>query len=317
MIRTFLMTTILATPVAADPLVMTDIAPVHSLVAAVMGDVGAPDVLISGIASPHHYDMRPSDARKVAQADLIIWTGPALTPWLADPITSLASGAAQLVLLDTEGWSPRTGGAHDHGDHEEHGEHDDHADHDDHDDHADHDDHDDHATDGIDPHAWLDPVVAQVWLGEIASALATADPANADIYRANAAAEIMALDALMTQTQAVLAKVAGRSYLTAHDALGYFEDRFDMPAAGHLSDTDDAAPGPAHISGLRAQLVDDGITCLLVEPGPDTSLADILSEGTAISVSEVDPTGMLLTPGPALYRDLITAMAQNLADCLS
>jgi zinc transport system substrate-binding protein len=111
--------------------------------------------------SVHDYQMRPSDAGALSGADVVIWTGAGLTPWLSEPIETLASGAAHLELLATPGWtalpmrkSAAFDDGHDHG-HDDHG-HDDHG-HEDHghDDHG-HDDHghDDHGHDdhGHDDH---------------------------------------------------------------------------------------------------------------------------------------------------------------------
>ncbi|MEC8041367.1 MAG: zinc ABC transporter substrate-binding protein [Pseudomonadota bacterium] len=75
-----------ATTALADvPRVVTDIAPVHALVAQVMGDLGAPDLLVDPGSSPHSYAMRPSQARALEKADLVFWIGEPLTPWLEGP----------------------------------------------------------------------------------------------------------------------------------------------------------------------------------------------------------------------------------------
>ena len=164
------------TAIAETPQVAVDIAPVHSLVARVMEGVGTPDLIVQPGASPHEYNLRPSEASALQNADLVFWIGPDLTPWLTDTIATLAPDANTTVLLDADGITElefRESAlfeAHDHSDHadDDHDDHDDHADeghddHDDHDDHADegqddhgdhddHDDHDDHADEGQDDH---------------------------------------------------------------------------------------------------------------------------------------------------------------------
>jgi len=164
------------TALADVPNVAVDIAPVHSLVARVMEGVGTPDLVIQQGASPHQYNLRPSEAAALQDADLVFWVGPDLTPWMEDAVETLASGAVVTTLLDADGVTLlefREGAlfeAHSHGDDEhdhehEHDDHDDHA-HDDHaddhdhahdeghDDHAHEDEHDDHAHD--DDHAHED-----------------------------------------------------------------------------------------------------------------------------------------------------------------
>lgn len=137
---------------ADAPRVATDIAPVHSLVAQVMDGVGTPDLIVEPGASPHGYALRPSQARMLQKADLVIWVGHDLTPWLEKPVETLASKAQMLELLEAEGThllAYREEGGHD--DHEE-----DHADEDGHDheeDHADADDDKDHGHDAKHDHA--------------------------------------------------------------------------------------------------------------------------------------------------------------------
>ena len=140
------------TVAAADvPNVMTDFGPTRSIVASIMDGVGAPDVLLAPSDDPHHFSLRPSQARQLSNADIVVWVGGSLTPWLTDPLANLADDALTLSLLNTEGWEKlkiRGNHAHgaddddDHDDHEEHTGHDDHND--DHDDHAAEKDHDEH-----------------------------------------------------------------------------------------------------------------------------------------------------------------------------
>ncbi len=110
-----------------------------------MGDLGAPVLLLERGASEHDFQLRPSQAADLADADLVVWIGPELTPWLDRALDGIGGGSAQLALLSAEGTTLRDfaeDGAHMHGDekagHEDHG-HEEHG----HDDHA----HEDHAKD--------------------------------------------------------------------------------------------------------------------------------------------------------------------------
>ena len=157
LVRTaFLATTILASSTTfaqADAKVIASIKPVHSLVAAVMEGVGTPDLLVEGAGSPHTYSLKPSQARKLQDADLVFWMSHDLEAFLEKSIEGIATDAKSVPLMDTHGLIKldfREGGAFDahahddHDDHKDHDDHDDYKDHDDHDDHDDHKDHDDH-----------------------------------------------------------------------------------------------------------------------------------------------------------------------------
>jgi len=353
-------------PAMADvPRVAVDIAPVHALVAQVMAGVGAPDLVIPATASPHAYALRPSEAAALQGADLIVWVGPELTPWLTGALDTLADDAARLGLLQVDGIRRlefRQGAsfeAHDHDDdaHEGH-DHDtekheghDHAGHDhdaekheghdhaghDHDaekheghDHAGHDHdaekheghehaghgHDDHDHSGTDPHAWLDPVNAAAWLDAIAAELSRLDPENAAVYGANAAAGQAELVMLQADIAARMAPLSG-GFIVFHDAYHYFEARFDIEAAGAISLSDAAAPGPARVVEIRDLVASQAVSCVFVEPQFNRGMVDAVFQGTAVNIGVIDPIGATLEPGAGLYAALIDGMAQSFETCLA
>ena len=82
------------------PRVVVSVLPVHSLAAGVMAGVGAPRLLIRGAASPHDASLRPSDARALSAADLVIWVGPGLETFLSKPLGALAGRARVIALAE-------------------------------------------------------------------------------------------------------------------------------------------------------------------------------------------------------------------------
>ncbi|WP_037310546.1 zinc ABC transporter substrate-binding protein [Ruegeria halocynthiae] len=331
---------------AETPNVATDIAPVHSLVARVMDGVGEPSLIIPPGASPHNHAMRPSEARALQSADVVFWVGEELTPWMTKPLGALSENARSVVLLDVDGtvlyeFRDVAEDAHheDHEDHADHDDHDDHADdHDDHDDHADDhddhgDDHDDHADghddhaddhdghahdhDGVDPHAWLDPENARVWVNEIAETLAAADPENAQTYRDNAQAANAELTELQEQIAADLADKHTDRFITFHDAYQYFEKRFGLETSGSVSLGDASSPGPARLAALRDKVIEDEITCAFAEPQYDTRLVETAIEGSGATIYEIDPMGVAFDPGVTQYSDMLRALAGSYQRCSS
>ncbi|EEA94030.1 zinc ABC transporter substrate-binding protein [Pseudovibrio sp. JE062] len=118
----------------AEVKVVASIKPIHSLVASVMKGVGTPDLVVEGAGSPHTYSLRPSTARKIANADVVFWVGPQMESFLETPLENLANDATIVTLKDSHGLTLlnfREGGnfeGHDHDDHagetaEEHAAH--------------------------------------------------------------------------------------------------------------------------------------------------------------------------------------------------
>lgn len=327
-----------ASSAIAAPRVATDIGPVHSLVAQVMEGVGAPDLILSVGASPHGYSMRPSEAAALQDAEIVFWVGEGLTPWLERSLENLSGDALKIELLEAEGaaFLPFREDAkfeahddHHDGDHEEHeGEHkgdhghEDHADHKDHHDdkHAEDghakDDHADHDHEGLDPHAWLDPEIAKIWLDLMATTLATADPANAAAYAANAAAAKARIDATSANAKALLGPVHEAKYIVFHDAYQYFERHFDVPASGAISLSDASKPSPARIAEIQEVVEHDKITCVFAEPQYDPGVITAVFGGTGVKTGVLDPLGSALTPGASFYGDMLSGMAASMAECL-
>lgn len=298
----------------AGPETVATIAPVHSLVARVMAGAGTPHLLVPPDASPHHVALRPSDAAALARAALVFRVGPVIEPWLERPLATLAAEARVIRLDQVPGLIrlPLREGetfardAHD-------GEHD----------HADEGgdapegtSHAEEAEGEIDPHLWLDPENAKLWLDAIAAALAEADPANAALYRQNAEAARAEITALEAEIAGKLAPLRGRPFVVFHDAYGYFEHRFGLEAAGAVALSDARTPGPARIARIRALIEETGAACVFREPQFRPALAETVAEGTGARVGVLDPTGAGLRPGPGLYPALLRGLAAGLADCL-
>jgi zinc transport system substrate-binding protein len=297
-----------AAPLRADPpRVVTDIAPVQALAAQVMDGVGpTPDLLLTPGISPHDAALRPSQARMLQAAGLVIWVGPDLTPWLGRALDNLAPDADGLALLDAPETRRLPYRDLDAGEHE--GDHaDDHAD-----DHGHEGDHD-HA--GTDPHAWLDPQNGAIWLGLIAERLAGIDPDNADRYRANARDGQARLAALETDLGLRLAPVRDRPFIAQHDAYQYFETRFGLTLAATVAPGAATDAGPARLTRLHALVAEQGIRCAFREPQFGDGALRVATEGTGVTLSVLDPLGSALASGPGFYAALLTDIADTIAGC--
>ena len=327
--------------VADVPKVTVDIAPVHSLVSSVMEGVGKPDLIMPAGASPHEYQLKPSNAKSLEDADVVFWIGEDLTPWLENGLENLAKDASITSLLGVDGielLSFREGAlfeAHDHDDHDDHDDHgkkkhDDHDDHDhgkkkhddhdDHDDHGkkkhdDHDDHEGHAHGEHDPHAWLSPKIAKVWLNSIAAKLSEVDPDNAATYFSNAKSARDNIDALVSEVNSIIDPIREKKFVVFHDAYQYFEKDFGISASGAISLGDASDPSPSRLAEIRKRVVDEAVECVLAEPQYKQGLVKAVVEGTNANTAVIDPLGVKLETGPSLYENLIRNLATNLAKC--
>jgi len=308
--KKFWLTTLLATflatwsltAAAADiegPRVVVSIKPLHSLVAGVMEGVGEPQLLIKGGGSPHGYVLRPSEARMLDKAQMVVWVGPALESFLVKPLAILGGQARQLELAEvlTPQLLPlRKGGAwerHDHGDKAHAGHH-------------------DHDLMDLDPHFWLDPRLAKRVVVKTAAALAAIDPAHRQRYQENADRLQERLDALNVELAAELAPVRNVPYVVFHDAYQYFEAAYGLNAVGSLTLDPERMPGAKRIEEIRQKILSLKARCLFSEPQFTSRLVGTVTEGTGAGTGVLDPLGSQLPQGPDCYFLLMQAMADNL-----
>jgi zinc transport system substrate-binding protein len=290
-----------AAPAFAEvPKVVATIKPIHSLVAAVMGDLGAPTLIVKGAASPHTYSLKPSEAGAIEAANIVFWTGHGMEVFLEDSLATLAPNATIVELSQAPGIEllpPREGGMFEpHADEAEHEEGHDHGE--------------------MDLHVFLDPQNAKAMVSQIAATLSVADPEHATTYAANAEAENAALDQLIADLTVKLEPIKALPFVVFHDAYQYFERRFGLNVAGSITVSPENMPGADRISAVREKLKTLSTACVFAEPQFDPRIVDVLIEGTSAGKGVLDPEGANLTEGPELYPQLLTALADSLVACL-
>jgi zinc transport system substrate-binding protein len=279
---------------APAPRVLVSIKPLHAIVAAVMGDAGAPELLLTGAASPHSYALKPSDARKLAGASIVFWAGPELETFLETPIRNLAPRARVVALAQAQGvtrLAARRGGLWE----------------------ADPDE----GRGGIDGHVWLDPLNAMAMARAAARTLSEADPARAGRYAANAeafAARVARLDGALKQR---LEPVRNRPYIVFHDAFHYFEAHYGLASVGAVTVASERPPGTRRIEELRARIKAARALCVLTTPQFPPRIVNALTEGTSARTAALDDMGADIPAGPGLYDVLLTRIAGALTACLA
>lgn len=293
-----------ATPTAATPRVVVTIKPIHSLVAGVMAGVGEPDLLIKAAGCPHDYSLRPSDAKLLNRAEVVVRVGADYETFLNKSLTSLAAKARVVSLDGLPGITllpAREGGVwEEHGpDVEEvgkaHGEH-------------------GHAETNL--HLWLDPQNCRVVVAGLVKTLAELDPSHAERYRQNGAALDRRLLELDTRLAQQLQPVADRPFVVFHDAFPYLEKRYKLRAVGSITVTPGRAVGARRLSEIRAKIKATGAACVFSEPQFEPKLAMMLTEGTGAAHGVLDPVGIELKAGPDAYFQLLEGLGGALRECL-
>ena len=291
----FALCTALSAQAQPEPRVLATIKPLHSLVQSVLGDTARVQLLLDNTASPHDFQMKPSQIRALHQADIVFYIDADFEQFLQRVLPDLPEATTQIPIAQRAEIAlvPLRGG-----------------DDDDHDDDHGHD----HAVQ--DYHVWLDPNNAVKMVQTIASSLAQIYPHNAAIYQANARATIAALNALDSDMQARLVPVKDQPFIVFHDAYGYFERAYGLRTPAVIALDPTIPPSPKRIVQIRENLAQTGARCLFSEPQFSDKVLDVIRADSDARIAVLDPLGAELPAGAGLYATLLQGLAGALADCL-
>jgi zinc transport system substrate-binding protein len=165
----------------------------------------------------------------------------------------------------------------------------------------------------VDPHVWLDPTKLKVIVGQVAGALATADPGNRSTYEANARAYSQELDELDAAFTAGLANCERRVIVTAHAAFGYLASRYNLTQDAIAGLEPESEPSPQRLADLARQVRADGTTTVFYETLVSPKVAEALAREAGVRTAVLDPLEGLTDADAKAGRTYLSAMRDNLA----
>ena len=261
--------------------VVATIRPLYALVLAVSDGVFVPEQLIDANLSAHTLQFRASDARKLENADVVFWIGPALETALEVPIVNLARWAQVVAMMDAPGLDLIE------------------------------------LAGGDDPHIWLSTANARAMVDTIARTLIEADPDNREVYEKNARVAKNRIKNLKRQMTKFLGDVKNTPFIVQHDGFAYLVREFGLNQQGYIRETVDREPGARHISELRALIDHNDVRCLLGEPQVTSKLARQLASEPGMRLGTLDALGLDLDDSPTLYARIMQKNARALLKCLT
>jgi zinc/manganese transport system substrate-binding protein len=232
----------------------------------ILGDlarnVGGDRVNVTTLVGPdsdvHVYTPAPADAKKVADAKLLLINGLGLEGWL--PRLLQSSGSKAPIIIATKGIAPLKLGS------------------------------------DADPHAWQSVANAGIYVTNIRDALVAADPADSEVFRANADAYLTKLDALDREVGEALARIPQnrRKVISTHDAFGYFAAAYGIEFIAPEGVSTESEPSARDIAGIITQIKTSKIPAVFLENISDPRLIQRIAAETGAKI------------GGTLYSDSLT-----------
>ena len=281
---------------SAELSVVTDIAPVHSLVSMVLGEKGNVTLLVPASSSPHTYSLKPSQRRALDNAHLVIMLSRDFTPSLG---RHLSSSNKSNIVVSLSAIKHNHSTEHDHP--EEHEEQ------------LSDQEQLDYRVEN-DPHAWLNPLNAIDWLDTIAMAASKLDATNTDYYKQNSELAKQQLTSLHEAIDQELTPVRAKSYIVYHDAYRHFAKAYSLRVPISIAISDARAPGAGKLNAVRKQAA--SAACAFSELQHDDSIIDTVVVRLSIKRGILDPMGSSIDIGNALYPALMRSLAKSFLECL-
>ena len=279
--------------------VVTSIHPVQLLTAAITEGVTEPEQLVPAGASPHSYSLKPSDMRRLTEADIVIRIGSNLEPFLDKPLQ--VSKANHIDLMEVPGLKLEYFAEDD--EHEGHGHH--------------HHDHDEHGHQGANPHIWLSPDNALLMARAISKQLTSIDPENTAQYQTNLKQFEARLKNTNSQLQQLLSSQSTTGFFVFHDAWGYLVEHYGLNQIGVFTVSPEQQPGARHLAELRNKLKANPEACIFTEPQFRPVWITRLIDGLQNKVYELDPLATSQNTTQTGYTDYLMHTVKTMQQCLS
>ncbi len=256
--------------------------------------IGGEAIDVSSLTPPgaeaHDLELTPQDVAAVSGADLVVHLEgfqPAVDEAAASEAGDRAWDAGQAADLSLTADDTAHEGEEEH---EEEG-------------HAD--------EPAADPHFWLDPTRLAAVGDALAERLAEVDPGNADTFEQNAADLRADLEALDEEIETGLADCAVPTLVTAHDAFGYFADRYGLEVHGISGLSPSQEPEPAQLAEISELVAAEGITTVYTETLVDPAVAETVAAEAGVQTAVLDPVEGLTEASEG--EDYLEVMRANLA----
>jgi len=157
------------------------------------------------------------------------------------------------------------------------------------------------------PHYWLDPRNGVRMAEAIAIRLGELDPVHKEYYQQRLRDFSQTMDAKLLVWRAALAQLKGTPVIAYHNSFIYLADAFGFRIADEVEPKPGIAPSAASLSALVAQIQNEHIALLIMEPYYERRSASYLNEQTGIRVV-ILPQSVGSQPDIHTYFDLFDAI---------
>jgi zinc transport system substrate-binding protein len=255
--------------------------PLYDFAQNIGGDKVDVSILVPETVDVHDFEPTPSSIAAVASANVIVYNGAGLEPWIQEIIS--ASGNTNLVKVDSSQGiqllpvSPQF----------------------------------QRGNETVDPHIWLNPLLAKQQVNNILQGLIVADQADSQYFTQNAQTFQAKLDELNSQAISATENIATRYFVTFHEAFAYFANQYNItqiPIAGPFQEE----PTPSDIQNVINSIHQYRLLYVGYESLENPAISQSISSQTNATLIEMNPIEGLTADQKAAGDNYITLMQQDI-----
>lgn len=270
--------------------VVTTFYPMYDFTKNIVGNLGDVELLIPAGTEPHDYEPSAKDIAKITDSDVFVYNSLELETWVKDVLenvdqkkVTVVDASQNITLMD--------GVAHEDEDEEEHEGH-------------------EHE---LDPHVWLNPVLAKKEVETIRDALIKRYPEHKETLEKNATTYLEKLTELDQEYQAAFKLAKNKTFVTQHAAFGYLAKQYGLTQESIAGISPDQEPSPSRLAELKKYIEANHVSVIYFETTASSKVAKTLAKETGIELAVLNPLESLTQKEQDAGEDYISVMKENLA----
>lgn len=267
--------------------VVTTFYPMYDFAKNVVGDTGEVELLIPAGTEPHDYEPSAKDIAKITDADVFVYNSNELETWVKDTLENV--DRKKVTVVEAAKSIDLMEGQEEEDESEDHG----------------------HSHE-LDPHVWLDPVLAEKEVEAIRDALVEKYPDQKETFEKNASAYLAKLAALDKEYQAAFANAKNKTFVTQHAAFGYLAKEYGLTQEAIAGISPDQEPSPSRLAELKKYVQANHISVIYFESSASSKVAETLAKETGVELVVLNPLESLTKKEQDQGENYLSVMRENL-----
>lgn len=270
--------------------IVTTLYPLEDFAKKIGGNLVQVTNIVPAGTESHDFEPSAKDLAKLSEADIFVYNGSGFESWTEKAVANLDPSKTKVVNA-SEGLSTLEVTEEEHGHVAEEKE--------------------EHKHGELDPHVWLDPMLAKKEAQKIYDTLVTVDPTHKDIFGKNFAELEKHFDQLDQEYQAMVKKAENKEFVTSHAAFGYLANRYGLKQIAISGISPEDEPSPKELKAIIEEVKEHNVKYIFFETLVSGKIADVVKNEIQAEALTLNPLEGLTQEELKNKQDYFSVMKKN------